>query len=62
MTKMFRVVEKDLNTGMEKIHNYGSPERPWFDAEKAAYDHACILQEMADWGGKRVEIKVERIS
>jgi len=59
---MYRVIEKNLDTGHENTYNYDFKDKPWLSAERAAYDHACILQEMADWGGKNVQVRVERIS
>lgn len=61
MVDTYRVIEKDRNTGIEKFYKYGDPSKPWVDYKRSAYEHATILQEMADWGGRNVEIKVETV-
>jgi hypothetical protein len=32
------------------------------DPQRAAYEYACMAQEMADWGGYTVEIEVKEIA
>ena len=32
------------------------------DPQRAAYEYACMAQEMADWGGYTIEIEVKEIA